>query len=180
MVATGKDLVNTLHKYYAEDSVSTSSDESQVQKIVKVLETKNEHDAELKTATPCRVCHGKNEKQDNYIILSCNHVFHISCLAESNMNDNRKFQMIEDEFFNSCHCLYCDKLMLTEELVFLYSKFYNGTKHRMKHHEESIEKLEAKMKQLKDELRACYEYKYKLEQERDKSKQYVAMLMTMM
>jgi len=180
MVATGKDLVNTLHKYYGEDLGSTSSDESQVQKMVKVIEKKHAPDNGLQDTTVCQVCCGKNEKRDNFIILSCNHVFHISCLAESTMNENRKFQMIEDEFFNSCHCLHCDKLMLTEELVFLYSKFYNGTKQRMDYHEESIEKLETKMKQLKEELRACYEYKYKLERERDKSKQYVAMLMTMM
>jgi hypothetical protein len=180
MVKIGNDLMNSIHKYYADDLASTSSDDSQVQKMVKVIENKVDSDPHLKDGTTCKVCYGKNDKRDNYIILSCNHVFHISCLAESNINDNRKFQMIEEEFFNACHCLACDKPIQTEELVFLYSKFHKGTKQRMSHHDESIDKIETQMKQLKDELRACYEYKYKLEKERDKSKQYLAMLMTMM
>jgi hypothetical protein len=35
------------------------------------------------------------------------------------------------------------------------------------------------MKKIKDELRVCYEYKHKLEQQREKSKQIVSILSTM-
>jgi len=176
----GKDLANSLHKFYTDETLSTSSENSShVQQLVKAIEGDQvSSDVYITKNTSCRVC--KGEKNDNYIILSCDHVFHISCLAEANMHDNRNFQVIEDEFFNSSHCLCCDKIMQTEELVFLYSKFYNGSNARIENHEESITKLETKMKHLKDELRTCYEYKYKLERERDKSKQFVAMLMTMM
>ncbi|NBO99325.1 MAG: hypothetical protein EBU90_04250 [Proteobacteria bacterium] len=132
------------------------------------------------SVTPnCRICDNKSGRQDNYMILSCNHTFHVYCLAETHFNDVYKFHVIDSEYFGTRKCLVCNKLMQTEELMFLHSKFLNGTKDRIENHNTKIESLEAKLKDIKEDLRVCYEYKHKLEHEREKSKQIVATLMTM-
>uniref|UniRef100_A0A6C0H7Z7 RING-type domain-containing protein n=1 Tax=viral metagenome TaxID=1070528 RepID=A0A6C0H7Z7_9ZZZZ len=132
------------------------------------------------SSTPnCRICDNKSRRQDNYMILSCNHTFHVYCLAETHFNDVYKFHVIDSEYFGTRKCLVCKKLMQTEELMFLHSKFLNGTKDRIENHNAQIESLEAKLKDIKEDLRVCYEYKHKLEHEREKSKQIVATLMTM-
>jgi len=65
-------------------------------------------------------------------------------------------------------------------LMYLHSKFLSSTKKLIGKHQNSIDNLENQLKQLKNELRTCYDYKHKLEQEREKSKQIVSVLTTMM
>jgi hypothetical protein len=128
----------------------------------------------------CKICCEKKGRSDNYMILSCNHVFHVGCLAENHFSDVYNFQVIDSVYFSSRKCLVCYLPMQTEELIFLHSKFLKNTKDKITSHDDSISSLEAKMKQVKEELRACYDYKHKLEHEREKSKQIVSTLMTMM
>jgi chromosome segregation ATPase len=69
--------------------------------------------------------------------------------------------------------------MKTEELMFLHSKFHASTKEHLESHQASIVNLEERLSKLKEELRSCYDYKNKLEHERERSKQIISTLMTM-
>ena len=150
-----KRVLTNLHKYYMSSQTSSN------------------------VSVSCQICCDKMCQEDNYIILSCNHVFHIGCLTEKQYDDMYKYQIIDNDFVSSRKCCVCSTLMQTEELMFLHSKFLNGTKMKIAYHNEKITSLEAKMKNIKDELMACYDYKNKMEYEREKSKQIVASLVTM-
>jgi hypothetical protein len=128
----------------------------------------------------CSICENKNGKNENYIILSCNHVFHIYCLAEQQFNDIYNYAIIDNDYFKSRNCTVCNKMLLTEELMFLHTKFLNGTKGNIEEHDVKINTLEEKMKHLREELKISMDYKHKLESEREKSKKICATLMTMM
>ena len=125
----------------------------------------------------CNIC---NDMNGPFIILSCNHIFHIKCLVEINFKDIYKYPIIDNEYFESRKCLACQETLPTEDLMYLHSKFLSTTKNLISKHQNSIENLENQLKQIKTELRTCYDYKHKLEQEREKSKQIVSVLTTMM
>lgn len=126
----------------------------------------------------CGICNNKSPK-GNFIILSCNHVFHVQCLAENHFVDVYKFAVIDSEYFASRKCQCCGQKLQTEELMFLHSKFLSGTKERLDSHQTAVLGLEDRMNKLKEELKVCYEYKHKLECDREKSKQIVSTLLTM-
>lgn len=162
-------IVKNLHKYYEALSENDSINSIESKRISMVDDSK----------LSCSLCsETKKNAQDNFIILSCNHIYHIHCLAQNHFSD--KYSCIDENYFDSCKCTSCDKKMQTEEMIFLYSKFHNSTKQRIEYHEKSISNLEEKVRLLRNELRSCYEYKNKLENERDKSKQVIASLMTLM
>jgi hypothetical protein len=125
----------------------------------------------------CNIC---NDQSGPFIILSCNHIFHIKCLVEVNFKDVYKYPILDTEYFESRRCITCNENMQTEDMMYLHSKFLSSTKKLICKHQTSIENLENQLKQLKNELRTCYDYKHKLEQEREKSKQIVSVLTTMM
>lgn len=133
----------------------------------------------------CKICYNQNssqsqtQTQDSFIILSCNHTFHIKCLAEFQFNDLYKFNIIDKDYFNTRKCNSCNKELETEELLFLHSKFLSNTKNSVENQDAIIKNLESKLKNLKDDLRKKYEYRNKLQNEREKSKEIVGML-TMM
>jgi len=126
----------------------------------------------------CKICSDNTSK--NYLILSCNHIFHIKCLAESHFKDIYDFPVIDSEYFDSRKCPCCTEQIQTEELMFLHGKFLSGTKKLISKHQNSIEHLESQLNQIKNELRTCYDYKHKMEKESEKSKQIVSILTTMM
>lgn len=128
----------------------------------------------------CRLCLNRSGRADNYIILSCDHIFHVNCLTESQFTDIMDYPIIDSNYFSSrkCHC--CSHPLQSEELFLLHRKFFVSTKDRLSAHQFSIASLEERLAKLKDELKTCYEYKHKLERDREKSKDVIATLMTMM
>ena len=127
----------------------------------------------------CKLC--KDDiNQSNFIILSCNHIFHISCLANIFFKDIYNYDILDEEYFDRIKCTSCLNKLGLEEIMFLYSKFLTNTKSLLKNHETSIENSESQLKQIKNELRTCYDYKHKLEKQREKSKQIVSILNTLM
>lgn len=126
----------------------------------------------------CKICCDNTTK--NFLILSCNHIFHINCLAESHFKDIYEFPLIDSEYFDSRKCPCCNEQLQTEELMYLHGKFLSGTKKLISKHQNSIEHLESQLNQIKNELRTCYDYKHKMEKESEKSKQIVSILTTMM
>lgn len=160
-------IIKHLRKYY--DSMEIETIES------------TQHNITQKTnGLKCCICENKKGREDNYVVLSCNHVFHVYCLISIQFHDIYNFHIIDNEYFSSRKCVSCEKSIQMEELMFLHSKFLNGTKDKIEQHNSKIESLENKLKDVKEELRVCYDYKHKLEHEREKSKQIVANLMTMM
>jgi len=121
----------------------------------------------------CTMC--KNErsfKNDQYIILSCNHMFHVECLVDIHFDNFDKFgRVIDKKFCENCRCLVCDNQMEIEDIVHIHNKFTKTTKEYIKIQDNNIDELDKKLSKLKDEMRNLLEYKQKLEQKREKSKQ---------
>ena len=126
----------------------------------------------------CLLCNNTKGTKDNYVILSCNHVFHVHCLAQEQFAEIYNFPVIDEDYFNSRKCLVCNKRMQSVEIMFLHSKFLNGTRDKIDSHNRSIQQLEEKLSSMKEELRICYDYKHKLERERENSKQILATIAT--
>lgn len=181
--------MNKLHSYYFNSDTTSETDS-----VVKKLITKYEVDDTIETNTKnillepepkqessnvitCKLCLDNNK--GNYIILSCNHIFHIKCLAEEHFKDVLKYPLIDEEYFASRKCNICFHELQKEETMYLHSKFLSTTRELLDTHQTSILDLEHQMTRLKNELRTCYDYKHKLEQEREKSKQIVSILSTM-
>lgn len=119
----------------------------------------------------CTMCKNDN-KNDQYIILSCNHMFHVGCLVEIHFENFDKFgRVIDKKFCENCRCLVCDNKMEIEDIVHIHNKFTKTTKEYIKIQDNNIDELDKKLSKLKDEMRNLLEYKQKLEQKRDKSKQ---------
>jgi len=74
----------------------------------------------------------------------------------------------------------CDETIQTEDMMYLHSKFLSSTKKLLSNHENSLQNLENQLRQIKIEIRSCYDYKHKLEQQREKSKQIISVLSTIM
>lgn len=173
-----------LHSYYfnSDKSDELSDNESVVRKLINKYEiddVMSDHQNEIKTIT-CKLCLDKHNDRGNYIILSCNHIYHIKCLAEDHFRDVLKYPLIDNEYFETRVCNICSSKLQIEEMMYLHSKFLSNTKDLLDKHQINISKLEGQMSQLKNELRSCYDYKHKLEQEREKSKQITNILLTMM
>ena len=114
------------------------------------------------------------------MILTCGHIFHIRCLVDNHYTDANKYGVIDEEYFNSRCCLVCDKQMEMEDILYIHNKFYKNTKEYLNKQEENIQRLDKQMSKIKDELRICYEYKQKLEHQREKSKQIAITINTLM
>jgi len=131
----------------------------------------------------CELCKdptfNKKGCKKNYIILSCNHIFHIYCLAQSHYKKITTTSN-ENDSFDNCTCTICNEKLELEQIMYLHSTFMSNTKNLLSTHQNSIEHLEGQLQQLKLELRTLYNYKYKLEKEREKSKQIMCILNTML
>jgi hypothetical protein len=132
-----------------------------------------------KNAFYCTICNEANEITDHaFIILSCNHIVHIKCLAETHFKDIYSYSTIDTEYFENRKCTTCNSSIQVEEMMYLHSKFLSNTKNLIQKHQTSIEDLELQLDHIKKELRICYDYKHKLEKDREKSKQIVSILTT--
>lgn len=146
----------------------------------KIIDNNVLKDKLLKDNFNCKICNKSRNKQDgSYMILSCNHIFHIKCLAETHFKDIYNYPIIDNEYFEDRKCTDCNSQIDLEEVMYLHSKFLSNTKELIGKHQVSIENLETQLKNIKTELRVCYDYKHKLEKEREKSKQIVSILTTM-
>jgi hypothetical protein len=175
-------LISNCNSSYSFDEVSLNStnsindkfDSSGINENYKMLQLrdyyKKDHRLETEsnrktTEIICNICCNNKNKYDNFFILSCNHTFHIKCLANI---------IFKDEM--NSKCTECLKTLEIEELVFLHSKFLSNTKILIGEHEIKIKDLEKKLDDLKEELRISYEYKNKLTNEREKSKEIISSL----
>ena len=127
----------------------------------------------------CNLCYNKNQVKDSFMILTCGHIFHIRCLVDSHYTDANKCGVIDEDYFNSRICCVCNSQMEMEDILYIHNKFYKNTKEYIIRQDETIERLDKQMTKLKEELRTCYEYKQKLEHQREKSRQITVTINTM-
>lgn len=126
----------------------------------------------------CRLCDNQSPNNQNYIILSCNHIYHVKCLADKDHADSKDCRVMDDEFFESRKCVACQTIIEKSEIIMTHTKFFKGTVEFINKHDENISRLEDQINKLKEELKSSIEYKQKLEYEREKSKQITTILNT--
>jgi hypothetical protein len=124
----------------------------------------------------CETCN-MSSSNSQFIILNCNHIFHINCLAKIQLTDAMNCQIIDnDTFFNKIKCSTCNDQLESSEIMMIQNKFYKGTSIFITNHNKTINKLESQINNLKEEMKVCMEYKQKLEYEQQKSKQILTLL----
>lgn len=147
-------------------SLYTDTDTELIKKQIKqTSKTKNvTHD--------CYKCKNSGNKNDHFMILTCGHIFHIGCLVEIHFVEFTKCGGIIDEIFiKNCTCMVCNEQMEVEDILHMHNKFTKSTKEQLKYQSNQIDILDKQMSKLKDEMRIQLEYKQRLEDKRNKSKQ---------
>lgn len=123
----------------------------------------------------CNICNISNS--DSFIVLGCNHVFHIKCLAHDQLILSRKCEIIDNEsFFNLIKCNCCGYLLDSTEILHIQLKNYKSSNTYLTLHIDKIKKLEEQLNKLKDELQDCVVYKQKIEFEQIRSKDIITFL----
>jgi hypothetical protein len=127
----------------------------------------------------CSMC---NEAKDNqYIVLSCNHLLHVQCTVEKHYRDigadmSSVVKITGAHLENLC-CPKCSKAMQMEELMFLYSKHNSGIKEKLQKQQQIVADLELQLNKIKEDLLQQYEKKNSLENQRDTCKRVVSTLL---
>jgi hypothetical protein len=135
----------------------------------------NTTNTEMEKKFVCEICKNARTTTDPYIILGCQHIYHIVCLAEYQFDENSNVKpIIDGDYCNSRKCPTCENNLCLEDLLFLHTKFLSNTKQNIDQHQKSIDSLEVQMQKLKDELNICYKYKGKLENQRERAKVIVS------
>jgi hypothetical protein len=156
-------MSNLTDSYYREDTDSLKS----------IRTTTTNSDTEKKFV--CELCKNARASSDPYIILGCQHIYHIICLAEYQFDENSNIKpIIDGDYCNSRKCPTCENNLCLEDLLFLHTKFLSNTKQNIEQHQKSIDSLEIQMQKLKEELNVCYKYKGKLENQRERAKVIVS------
>ncbi len=120
----------------------------------------------------CYKCKNGGNKNDPFMILNCGHIFHIGCLVEIHFDEfTNSGGIIDSRFINNCICMVCDEQMEVEDILHMHNKYTKSTKEQLKYQSEQIDILDKQMSKLKDEMRIQLEYKQRLEDKRNKSKQ---------
>ncbi len=181
-----EDISNTVRKNMIDKPILSSIQESEYynSNVYSFEDTHPVHANHTKSQEcddhKCNLCHNKNQIKDGFMILTCGHIFHIRCLVDSHYTDANKCGIIDEEYFNSRICCVCSNQMEMEDILYIHNKFYRNTKEYIVKQDETIEKLDKQMSKLKEELRVCYEYKQRLEHQREKSRQITVTINTMM
>jgi hypothetical protein len=128
----------------------------------------------------CQLCKNQKYENEQFIVTSCNHIFHNRCLAELQFEDANLSHVIDADYCRSRKCPVCQSNLCIEELLFLHTKYLSNTKVLIGNHQRSIEQLEAEMQKIKEELNVSYKYKGKLENQRDRSKIIVSNITTLL
>lgn len=80
-----------------------------------------------KTDFHCELCKS-NSSKDNFFILSCDHIYHIQCLADTHFEDIYKYPVLDNEYFASRKCNICYKQLQLDEVMYLHGKYLKNTK----------------------------------------------------
>lgn len=120
----------------------------------------------------CYKCKNGKNKTDPFMILNCGHIFHIGCLVEIHFSEfTNSGGIIDEKFISKCKCVLCGEQMEVEDILHMHNKFTKCTKEQLIFQTDQIDILDNKISKLKDEMRIQLEYKQRLEDKRNKSKQ---------
>lgn len=120
----------------------------------------------------CFKCKNNSTRNESFMILNCSHIFHIECLVEIHFEEFTNCRGIIDEvFIDNCKCMVCDQKMDIEDILHIHNKFTKCTKKQVTFQTDQINLLDKQMSKLKEEMRIQLEYKQRLEDKRNKSKQ---------
>jgi hypothetical protein len=157
---------------------SVYSDESEISIVNKhikkfqVPQMQQTQKTQQKTTHDCYKCKNGGNKNDPFMILNCGHIFHIGCLVEIHFDEFTNCGgIIDDKFIKNCTCMVCDEQMEVEDILHMHNKFAKSTKKQLKYQYDQIDILDKQMSKLKDEMRIQLEYKQRLEDKKNKSKQ---------
>lgn len=110
----------------------------------------------------CQICN--KVKNDNFVVLNCNHMFHIKCLAIYHHTNNHT-------------CAYCHHCIDNLELEYIHNKFCNNTTQTIIDINESIvkkthkiNKLQMKIEEYHNSINQAYRKKGLLESNNEQSK----------
>lgn len=160
---------------YLQDHQDTSSENSELSIVNKHIQKfdKPKQTQKTKNVThDCYKCKNGGNKNDPFMILNCGHIFHIGCLVEIHFDEFTNCGgIIDSRFINNCICIVCDEQMEVEDILHMHNKYTKSTKEQLKYQSEQIDILDKQMSKLKDEMRIQLEYKQRLEDKRNKSKQ---------
>ena len=110
------DLNKNTFEQYEHSSASVRSDYSSM----------NSNTIPTKPMFTCNICNISNS--DYFIVLGCNHVFHIKCLASDQLNLSRKCEIIDNQsFFNLIKCNCCGYLLDSTEILHIQLKNYKSS-----------------------------------------------------
>ena len=159
----GQNDKRDLSLYTEENEMSIVN--KHIQKFDKQQKSKN-------ISYDCYKCKNGGNKNDPFMILNCGHIFHIGCLVEIHFDEFTNCGGIIDErFISNCICMVCDEQIEVEDILHMHNKFTKSTKEQLKYQSDQIDILDKQMSKLKDEMRVQLEYKQRLEDKRNKSKQ---------
>lgn len=160
---------------YLQDHQDTSSENSELSIVNKHIQKfdKPKQTQKTKNVThDCYKCKNGGNKNDPFMILNCGHIFHIGCLVEIHFDEFTNCGgIIDSRFINNCICMVCDEQMEVEDILHMHNKYTKSTKEQLKYQSDQIDILDKQMSKLKDEMRIQLEYKQRLEDKRNKSKQ---------
>ena len=113
-----------------------------------ILKTTNKS----KNIFTCKMC-GNNDPP--FVILNCNHIYHINCLAKEQVQSAIQCPILDnDTFFNTIKCN-CGEVLEYYEIRRIQDQFYQGTYNYIKTHDLKINKLETQINILKEEMKIC-------------------------
>ena len=107
-------------------------------------ETANEH--------VCLKC--KESNSENFIILSCHHIFHFKCLVD--------IKSLIQSGNSNIQCLACNTQISKSELMYSVQHILKLSQQKLRYYEDSVKVLEEQYCNIRKELKICKEYKIAL------------------
>lgn len=124
----------------------------------------------------CEIC--KNITDSQFIILSCNHTFHINCLVEYYIIDFVQVEEINETFIHSKKCIKCDTIIDPVDAYHSHLKYISSTKISLENFKTQIDRIDRDLSNLNKEKITCLGYKHRIEKTRDRCEHIMEVLKT--
>ena len=128
----------------------------------------------ITTRWSCGIC--KSINNNKLVILDCQCILHIECIVESQLKD---LASVDEEFIYNVKCNACNKCISLEDMCNVYSKYGNLGQEKLNLFTEKVGALENKMRTIREEMKVCFDYKFKLLVAKEKSNQIASLLQTL-
>jgi hypothetical protein len=117
----------------------------------------------------CQICN--KTRSDNFIILNCNHTFHINCLANFHHGYvHVAYHPDQTDVHDMINCAYCHHPIDDLELKYLHNKFYNNVNRNIININQTLKKLQNKIKKIQQSIIETEHHREELLVEQERSK----------